>query len=183
MLVQSTNNLTLSIKTPSQEGVFGSKDKMMNLPSIKGIINNMSRHLKSFLVVLTIMVVGVFALAQPAFAQTDEWTGVCTDTQDATGVATIQGIQCLVGNILQIAVSGIGLAGFVMLIIGSFKYLASGGNPKTVDDSRKTITFAIGGLLLAVSAYFILNIVADFTGVRSILNFTIPRTTSTPDSP
>ncbi len=109
--------------------------------------------------------------ASPVSAQvTREWSGVCVDGD----VATIQGFQCLVGNVLQIGVAGVGLAGFVMMIIGAFKYLLSGGNAKGIDEGQKTMTYAVGGLILALSAYFILNIIADFTGVQSILNFTIP---------
>lgn len=110
-------------------------------------------------------------IASPVSAQqTQEWRGVCV----SNGVATIQGIQCLVGNILQIGVAGVGLAGFVMMIIGAFKYLLSGGNAKGVDEGQKTMTYAVGGLVLALSAYFIINIVANFTGVNAILNFRIP---------
>lgn len=116
-------------------------------------------------------VVCSLVFAHPVSAQvTQAWSGVCVEGD----VATIQGIQCLIGNILQIGVAGVGLAGFVMMIVGAFKYLLSGGNAKGIDDGQKTMTYAIGGLILAVSAYFIINIVADFTGVNTILNFTIP---------
>lgn len=111
----------------------------------------------------------------PAQAQTQPWQeGVCVQN----GVATIQGIQCLVGNVLSVAVSGIGLAGFVMLIVGAFRYLLSGGNSKGTEEGRQTITFAVAGIVLALSAYIILKLVADFTGVQSILNFTIPGSNS-----
>jgi len=113
-----------------------------------------------------------FLFATPAHAQEPvAWTGVCTDTGDATGTATIQGLQCLVGNVLQIAISLIGLAGFVMMIIGAFRYLLSGGNAKGIDDGQKTITYAVLGLVVALSAYIILKIVSEFTGVSSILQF------------
>ena len=130
-------------------------------------------HKKLFIFVFT----GVLFLltAAPASAQgTQEWSGVCTETHDATGVATIQGFQCLVGNLLQVAVSGIGLAGFAMLILGSFRYLLSGGNAKGIDEGKNTMTYAIIGLVVSLSAYFILRLISDFTGVSSILNFTIP---------
>ena len=130
-------------------------------------------HKKLFIFVFT----GVLFLltAAPASAQgTQEWSGVCTETHDATGVATIQGFQCLVGNLLQVAVSGIGLACFAMLILGSFRYLLSGGNAKGIDEGKNTMTYAIIGLVVSLSAYFILRLISDFTGVSSILNFTIP---------
>jgi len=129
-----------------------------------------SRINKVLTVVLS-LAVSALVFAQPVSAQvTQAWTGVCVEGD----VATIQGFQCLVGNILQIGVAGVGLAGFVMMIVGAFKYLLSGGNAKGVDDGKKTMTYAIGGLVVALSAFFILNIIADFTGVDTILNFTIP---------
>ncbi len=115
----------------------------------------------------------MISAAYPVYAQTQAWTGVCVAGPD-NDVATIQGFQCLVANVLSIAITGIGLAGFVMLIIGAFKYLLSGGNAKGAEDGKNTMTFAVIGLVVALSAFFILRILAEFTGVRSILNFTIP---------
>lgn len=130
----------------------------------------MRNLLQTFFAVLFAFVV-VFGVPANVSAQgTRAWSGVCV----ASGVATIQGFQCLIANILRIAVTGIGFAGFVMLIVGSFRYLLSGGNPKGIDEGKKTITYAVLGLIMALSAYFILRIIADFTGVEGILNFTIP---------
>lgn len=123
----------------------------------------------------------VFGMPAQAYAQgTQTWRGVCTDTGDEFGVATIQGFQCLIANVLRIAVTGIGFAGFVMLIVGSFRYLLSGGNPKGIDEGKQTTTYAVLGLVMALSAYFILRIIADFTGVDAILNFTIPAPSGQP---
>lgn len=126
------------------------------------------RRLARYFFSLLFLICLSLTIAKPVFAQTtQEWEGVCV----SSGAATIQGIQCLVGNILQIAVAGIGFAGFVMVIYGAFTYMLSGGNAKGVDEGRKTMTYAVAGLVVALSAYFILNIIADFTGVKSILNF------------
>lgn len=102
------------------------------------------------------------------------------DTEGITGrgdVATIQGLQCVLANVLSIFLTVIGLAGFVMLIIGAFRYMLAGSNTKATESSRNTITFAVVGLVVALSAFIILNIVASFTGVTTILNFTIPGST------
>ena len=58
-------------------------------------------------------------------------------------VLTIQGITGIVANILAIAISGIGFAGFIMMIVGSYQYLMSGGNSKGVEGGRNTITYAL----------------------------------------
>jgi hypothetical protein len=90
------------------------------------------------------------------------------------GVATIQGFQCLIGNVLSVAITLIGLAAFVMMIYGSFRYMLSGGNTKGIEDARHTITYAVVGIVLALSAYIILNLIAAFTGVEEITKFEIP---------
>lgn len=111
-----------------------------------------------------------------ASAQTQAWSGVCVDTVGGnTDVATIQGAQCLLANLLSVAISGIGLAGFVMMIVGSFKYLLSGGNSKGIEEAKGTMTMAIVGLVVALSAFIILNLLAAFTGTGTLFTqFVIP---------
>ncbi len=93
---------------------------------------------------------------------------------DATDVATIQGFQCLIGNVLIVALTGITLIGFVMFVVGAFTYMLSGGNAKGTETAKNTITYAVIGLVVALSAFIIINLISAFTGVKSILNFTIP---------
>ena len=66
------------------------------------------------------------------------------------------------------------IAGFVMLVVGSFRYLLSGGNAKGTETARNTMTFAIVGLVVALSAFIILSLIAQFTGVGTIMQFVIP---------
>jgi hypothetical protein len=84
------------------------------------------------------------------------------------GVLTIQGIEGIIANVLAVAISGIGFAGFVMMIVGSFQYLLSGGDSKGVEGGKNTITYAIVGLVVALSSWIILNFIASFTGVETI---------------
>jgi len=62
----------------------------------------------------------------------------------------------------------------VMLLVGSFRYLFSGGNSKGTETAKNTITFAVIGLVVALSSFVILNLIAEFTGVKTILEFVIP---------
>jgi len=107
----------------------------------------------------------MFALApfvSPRMAHAQSaWTGACV--QD--GVATLTGIECLFKNILNVAVSVVGLGAFAMLILGSFQYLTSQGQPKATEGAQKTISYAIFGLVLALSAWIIINVLSGFTGI------------------
>lgn len=111
----------------------------------------------------------------PTVAAQVEWTGGCVvETQfgDQTAqVATIQGIECLVANVLATATTFIGLAAFVMLLLGGFLYLTSGSSGKGVEAAKQTITYAIIGIVVALMAFFILTLISTITGVTSFLNF------------
>lgn len=136
---------------------------------------------KHLFIAVFICLTALAVSAAPAQAQTQAWTGVCVrdikvGPNEVVQVATIQGAQCLIANVLAIVVRVVGLVGFVMLIIGSFRYMLSGGNTKGTEGARNTITFAIVGLVIVLSAFIILNLIASFTGVDEILFFNIPTT-------
>ncbi len=67
-----------------------------------------------------------------------------------------------------------GIVLFLMLLNGGFKYLTSGGDPKATEGAQKTLTYAIGGLVLLAGSYMILNIIKTFTGA-DVTNFIIYR--------
>lgn len=116
-----------------------------------------------------------------------KWSGDCVERINkeiggklvVADVATIQGLRCMIANVLSVAITAIGFAGFVMLIVGAFRYLASGGNSKGAETAKNTITFAVIGLVVALSSFVILNLIADFTGVKTILDFVIPEASDT----
>lgn len=132
-------------------------------------------------IVIGTALVSYLAAATPVFAQTSAWSGVCVDAANPD-VATIQGFQCLLANVLSVFLTIVGLAAFVMLIAASFRLLASGGNSQAMEKARNSVTYAVVGLIVAVSAFIVLNLVAKFTGVNTILHFVIPgdQTTSQP---
>lgn len=117
-------------------------------------------------------------LFSPVFAQAPQaWSGNCVTTDPKSGVevATIQGFECVFRNVVSVAVTLAGLAIFVMLIIGGFKYLTSGGDPKAQEQAKNTMTYAVLGLVLIIAAYLILNFVATFTGIEALKTFTVPK--------
>lgn len=53
-----------------------------------------------------------------------------------------------------------------MFLIGGFKYLTSGGDPKALEGAKGTLTHAILGLIVLVFAFLILVIIQAVTGVN-----------------
>jgi hypothetical protein len=79
--------------------------------------------------------------------------------------ATLSDLEVLFQRVISIALGLGGIVLFVMLVVGGFKYLTSGGDPKAVESAQKTLTSAILGLVLLLSAYLILKLIGNFTGV------------------
>jgi len=124
------------------------------------------RHIFVFLeIVIWRLLFAPAALAQGA------WTGRCVSSND---VATIQGLECLFYNILQVIVGFAGLAFLVMFVMGGFQYLTSSGDDKKVAAASSTITMAVIGLVGIIVSWLIIKFISDFTGIDKILYFNIP---------
>ena len=109
-------------------------------------------------------------LTSPVYAQLKEWRNVGGITEET---ANFKALEAIFSNILTIAVSLAGIAVFIMLILGGFSYLTSGGDPEKVKKSTGTITWAIIGLAILIGIWFIFKFIEEFTGV-TITKFEIP---------
>lgn len=85
--------------------------------------------------------------------------------EEQGGVATFQGLEAIFNNVVAVALGLAGIIFFIMLLAGGFKYISSGGDPKGVEEAKKTLTYAIGGLVLLVLSFLILRFIKEFTGV------------------
>jgi len=114
----------------------------------------------------------LITLSSPTLAQvTQKWP---SDTGAANPEpATFKDLERVFSNILTVAFALGGLAAFVMLIIGGFRFLTSGGDPKATAQAQGTLTWAIAGLLFFIGAWFILRFIKEFTGV-DVTTFKIP---------
>ncbi len=72
----------------------------------------------------------------------------------------------IITNFLNIAVKLAGIAVFIMLIVGGFKYLTAGGDPKRTQAAGQTITYAIFGIIAVIAAWFIMLFIENFTGIN-----------------
>lgn len=88
-------------------------------------------------------------------------------------IPTIKCLEAVFYNILKVAVSLVTLALFIMLLVGGFKFLTSGGDPKATEGAKGTMTYAIVGLVVIIASYLILRAIEYFTGLK-LTEFTIP---------
>lgn len=60
----------------------------------------------------------------------------------------------------------LGLIFIFVIIFGGFEFLTSGGNPEKVQAGKNKITYALAGLLIALAAYWIIQILQVVLGIR-----------------
>jgi|SRR3989344_9507728 len=94
---------------------------------------------------------------------------------DLTNASTLKDLEKVFATVVRSVLALAGVVFFIMLIAGGYKYITSGGDPKKTAEAQGTLTWAVGGLVFIALAYLILRLIAAFTGVNSILNFTIPQ--------
>lgn len=109
-----------------------------------------------------------------AQAQTQQWSTINSACVSQDGVATIQGIGCLLANVFSVFLTILGIVGFIMIIYAAFNLMVMGGNSQATEKSKNTITYAVIGIILALSAFIIINLIASFTGLEIIKDFVIP---------
>jgi len=141
------------------------------------LLTKISRRVLRTLLIAAILLTTLPATAhaQGAWEEGRCYTSVETSVDGGTTyqVASLRGIECLLANILATAVTFIGLAAFVMIIYGAFLFLTSGGSSKGTEAGKQAITYAIIGIVVALLAFWILNLISSFTGVRGILQLNL----------
>lgn len=92
---------------------------------------------------------------------------------DAAGITQLEGV--FTGVISTVVALGF-IALLVMLITAGFKYLTSGGEPKSVAAAHQTVTWALLGLLFMLVAWLTLQLISAFTGIDvTRVKFSLPQ--------
>ena len=89
-------------------------------------------------------------------------------------IAQLRYFECLFGRGISVILAIAGIAFFIVLVLGGFKYLTSGGDPKAIDSAKKTLTYGIGGMIVLALAFLFLRFIEVFTGAV-VTNFVITR--------
>lgn len=75
----------------------------------------------------------------------------------------------LISTFLPAGVTLAGMAAFVLLLVGGFRYMTAGGDEKAVADAMKIITNAVIGLVIVFGAWWATYILQTVLGIH-ILN-------------
>jgi len=87
--------------------------------------------------------------------------------------ATLGSIVVILKNIIQLLAPAAAIAFFIMLLVGGFQFLTSGGDPKAVGAAKNTLTYAVIGIILVVAVWLVLLLIQNITNV-SVTNVDLP---------
>lgn len=89
----------------------------------------------------------------------------------AGSAATLDCIPLIFFNVLKFIFGFSAIVALFFVFFAGFKFLTSGGDAKQVEGARKTLTYAIIGLIVVLLSFAILKVISAVTGVGCILNF------------
>jgi len=73
----------------------------------------------------------------------------------------------IVSNTIEIFFALAGVIALFYLILGGYNYIASAGNPESVEGAKATITNAIIGLIVVLISYLVISFLLERLGVGS----------------
>ena len=129
------------------------------------------KQFNTWLVAFLMSLVLILGLAAPVFAQQDAQqqinNGLCagsnlqfTETpgqcQVASGDATDK-INRIIHTIVNLLSAVVGVVAVIMIIVGGFRYITSGGNDTSVTSAKNTILYAVIGLVVVALAQLIVR--------------------------
>jgi len=94
-----------------------------------------------------------------------------TNCFSASGVPTFDCIPIVFQNIVSALLTFVGIVALFFIMYGGIKYILARGDAKQAQAARGILTYAIIGVIIVVSAFFIVNLLATITGTDCIKKF------------
>ncbi|HVZ12811.1 MAG TPA: pilin [Patescibacteria group bacterium] len=84
------------------------------------------------------------------------------------GVATLACIPVVIQNVINFLVMFAGIVCVFLIVYAGIRLVMSEGDPEKISTARKTLIYAIFGLVIVIMSFFILGLVSGLTGVSRI---------------
>lgn len=79
--------------------------------------------------------------------------------------ANINDIETVFSTFLQVVLTLVAISTLIVIVLAGFRYLSAGGDKEATHKAKLTLTFGVAGLLVALSAWIIIQMIYNFTGV------------------
>jgi hypothetical protein len=80
--------------------------------------------------------------------------------------AQFSDLEVIFTNFVGALLGFAGILFFILFVVGGFRYLTSGGDPKAIAGAHSTLTHAILGLVLVILTVSILALIEVITGAN-----------------
>ncbi|HBK33501.1 TPA: hypothetical protein DEP34_04390 [Candidatus Uhrbacteria bacterium] len=108
-----------------------------------------------------VSVLPVLLLPGAVYAQISASGDTLADIQgqltDTGGVS----LPVLIGNIIQVVLSVLGIVFLILIIFAGFKWLTAQGDTKKTGDATKMLTQAVIGIIIIIGAFALADFVID----------------------
>jgi cytochrome bd-type quinol oxidase subunit 2 len=122
----------------------------------------------------SLMLALIPAVAAPALAHADQ-IGDCLSQGTTLTTGTNAGTACspadtntattrinsIITTIINIFSLVVGIVAVIMIVVGGFKYITSGGDSGNITSAKNTIVYAVIGLVVVALAQFIVQFVLN----------------------
>lgn len=92
----------------------------------------------------------------------------CSEPSAVAGesIPTLSCAQVVLNNLISAFIIFSGVVALILIIWGGIKYMNSRGDPQAVEGAKKTITWAIIGLVFIAFSFAILQLIKTVTGAQ-----------------
>ncbi len=132
------------------------------------------RKIKEITVVLaailsTLFFVGLTSNLAYADTKSAIQSGVCEanglTADECKNQTPVKDLNNTIANVINILSAIVGIVAVIIIIVAGFKYVTSAGNDQTVASAKKTLLYAIIGLIVVALAQIIVKFVLNKTTV------------------
>lgn len=118
-----------------------------------------TRHTSALFLGLVVILLAVAFIPSTAFAFDMSITDGADAARGADQVADLFGSTGILTTVTNVLLFVVGAISVIMVIIGGFRYVVSGGNSANITTAKNTILYAVVGLIIAIMAYALVNFV------------------------
>lgn len=90
---------------------------------------------------------------------------------DSDGIAKLSCIPYALRNIMDYAFVFSGIVAVIFLVWAGIRYAVSGGDEVQLSKAKRTMTFAIIGLVIILLSFFVIKLIGFVTGTTCIEGF------------
>ena len=120
-----------------------------------------------------LIIISAWFFALPVYAGAVTGWGSGDGSADSVGEAIGLGNndpRQMAASVINVLLGFLGIIAVIIILLGGFKWMASGGNDDKVGESKKMITAGIIGLIIILSAFaissFVLSALLNATGAQ-----------------